>query len=298
MGVPAPFFVLGSQRSGTTMLRLMLNAHSALAVPHETGFITNFYHRLPEYGDLSAYDNRRRLLEDIANTPLVRRGRHLPSIERVLARPAGDYPGLISAIMQDYAESQGKCSWGDKTPYYTGEMEVLYQLFPRAKFIHLVRDGRDVAISQKTISWLPNSLPRIARDWKWKVTLCHKLGSILPGGQFLEVKYENLVLDTEKTLATICRFIGIEFQNGMLNYHVTASHEVPDISQQWHKNSIREPDPAKVSAWRRKMGKSDRIIFEQIAGDTLDIFGYERERLNTTLMSQLKNLYYHTVVRV
>jgi hypothetical protein len=292
-----PFFILGSQRSGTTMLRLMINNHPNLAVPHETAFMTLFYPRLEDYGDLSQRKNAARLLDDIARHPLVARGGHIADKDAILSYRISNFPDLIEAIMTEYAEARGKLRWGDKTPYYTPDIDILWRLFPDCKFIHLVRDGRDVALSLRNISWSSKSIPRLAEDWRWKTTVCHKVGSVLGPEHFLEMKYEDLVRDSERCLRRICDFLDEPFAPEMLSYHQSARDVVPGESIQWHSNSVRAPNPDKLFAWKRELSLADRIIFEQIAGSALDLFGYEREDHHSSLGSKLKSLYYALIVR-
>lgn len=292
-----PFFVLGAQRSGTTMMRLMLNSHGRLAVPHETVFVTQFFRKLDGYGDLRRVENLRRLLDDIADHPLVKRGKLIPDQEAVLAHEPKSYSGLIDAIMTAYAKSQGKARWGDKTPYYTPDIDVLNQIFPRAKFIQVLRDGRDVALSQRDIGWLSNNSFALAQDWRWKTTLCHKVGRSLGPGRYLEVRYEDLVREPETSLRMVCAFLGEEFDPQMLRYHEVADKVVPSESLKWHRNSVRAPDASKIFAWKKKLPKTDRIIFEEVAGDTLEYFGYERAAVDPTFLTKLRKIYYTVVQR-
>ena len=292
-----PFFVLGAQRSGTTMMRLMLNSHRRLAVPHETVFFTQFYRKLESYGDLGEAENRCRLLNDIADHPLVKRGKLIFDKEAVLARESTNYGSLIDAIMTAYAESQGKVRWGDKTPYYTPDIDVLNQIFPQAKFIQVLRDGRDVALSQRDVGWLSNNSFVLAQDWRWKTTVCHKVGRSLGPGRYLELRYEDLVREPEANLRKACEFLGEEFDPQMLHYHEAAKQVVPAESLQWHQNSVRPPDASKIFAWKKALPKTDQIIFEEVAGDTLEYFGYERAPINPTLFTKLRKIYYTVVQR-
>src|SRR5688572_22151706 len=98
-----PFFLLGSQRSGTTMLRLMLNNHPNLAIPHESVFITNYFQRLSDYGDLSNRENARRLLDDVCQHPQVRRGKLIFDRDAILDRKIESYRDFVDAIFQTYA---------------------------------------------------------------------------------------------------------------------------------------------------------------------------------------------------
>lgn len=291
-----PVFLLGSQRSGTTMLRLMLNNHPSLAIPHESAFITIYFRRLKDYGDLAQRENASRLLDDVAKHTLVRRGKLIPDPQAVLARPIRCYRDFIDAIFQSYADSLGKPRWGDKTPFYTEDIDVIYRIFPDAKIIHLVRDGRDVVLSQKSIEWMSSNLTRLALDWRWKVTIAHKVGAAL-GDNFLELRYEDLVNWPEEMLRKICDFIDEPYDPAMLNYSDHAEDVVPAESLKWHRNSIRPPDASQLGKWKTGLSKADRVIFEQVAGETLELFQYEREHLTPTLSSRALKIYYTLLKR-
>ena len=291
-----PVFLLGSQRSGTTMLRLMLNNHPNLAIPHETAFITIYYKKLGSYGDLADKDNARRLLADISQHPLVKRGRLIENPEAILSRPTASYREFIDAIFQAYADSLGKARWGDKTPFYTPDIDVLHRIFPDAKLLHLVRDGRDVVLSQKSIEWMSGNLPKLILDWRWKTTIAHKVGSVL-GNNFLEIRYEDLVRQPEQVLRRICSFIDETYDQAMLSYSDEAQNVVPSASLKWHRNSIRPPDPSRLDRWKTDLARAERVLFEQLAGDTLDLFGYEREHLAPTMASRALKVYYTLLKR-
>jgi hypothetical protein len=293
---PTPFFIVGAQRSGTTMLRLMLNQHPEIVVPFESGFITVFYRKLGKYGELSNAENLRRLLSDIQAYPLVKKGQLIGDPAAVLAHPIHNYADLVRAIFATHAHDKGKQRWGDKTPSYVTDLEVLWALFPGCHIIHMVRDGRDVALSNRSLEWGIRSLPRAAEDWRWKTVLGHKIGTVL-GRHYLELRYEELVLRTEYALGSVCDFLRVPYDSRMLAYPETGAREMPKESLDWHRNSVKAPNPSLVYNWKQNMSIADRIIFEQIAGDALDIFGYEREGQPSTLGSRLKNLYYSTLQR-
>jgi hypothetical protein len=127
--------------------------------------------------------------------------------------------------------------------------------------------------------------------------LCHKVGSVLGPSYFLELRYEDLVRDGEASLRRVCKFLEEPFAPEMLRYHEMAVDVVPTESLQWHQSSVQAPDPRKVYAWKQDMSLADRIIFEQTAGDALELFGYERENRPANLQSRLKGLYYCVVKR-
>jgi len=290
-GQKPPVFVLGSQRSGTTMLRLMLNNHPGLAIPHESAFITIYFKCLGDYGDLACRDNARKLLDDVARHPLVQRGKLIADPEAVLARPIRTYRDFVDAIFHCYAEARGKTRWGDKTPFYTPDIDIIRRIFPDAKIVHLVRDGRDVVLSQKSIEWMSGNLPKLVLDWQWKTTIAHKVGAVM-GQDFLEVRFEDLVCRPEEILRRVCAFIDEDYDPSMLNYSTNAKAVVPSESLKWHRNSVQPPDSTQLHKWKKHLSKSERIVFEQLAGETLELFGYEREHLAPTMASRALKVYY------
>ena len=296
MASKPPFFLLGSQRSGTTMLRLMLNNHPNLAIPHESAFITIYHRKLGQYGDLGNRDNAKRMLEDIMRHPLVQRGKLVADPEAVLARPIGSYRDLVEAVFRSYAAALGKPRWGDKTPFYTDDIDIIRRIFPDAKILHLVRDGRDVVLSQKSIEWMSGNLPKLVLDWQWKTTIAHKVGAVL-GRDFLELRYEDLVREPERSLRAICDFLDEPYDPTMLEYSDSAEAVVPEESLKWHRNSVKAPDPSQLNKWKRGLSKPERILFEQLAGKTLDLFGYEREGLAPTVGSRMLKVYYTLLKR-
>lgn len=278
------------------MLRLMLNNHSSLAIPHESAFITIHFRKLESYGDLSQRENARRLLDDVSRHPLVLRGKLVVDRDAILSRPIATYGDFVDAIFRTYAEALGKPRWGDKTPFYTPDIDIIRTIFPSAKIIHLVRDGRDVVLSQRSIEWMSGNLTKLVLDWQWKATIAHKVGTVL-NGDFLEVRYEDLVCHPETVLRQICNFIDEPYEPAMLNYSEKATDVVPSESLKWHRNSVQPPDPAQLGKWKTRLSRAERVLFEQLAGETLDLFGYEREYLSPTVASRALKVYYTLLKR-
>ena len=279
------------------MLRLMLNCHPKIAVPHETAFITVFLNRCSEYGPLTDPRNASRLLDDIANYHLVVRGGHIKSKKAVLSHEIRSFADLVRAIMAEHARAEGKTRWGDKTPFYTPDIDVLWNLFPGCQFIHLIRDGRDVALSQSGISWLPSNVPQIAADWRHKTTICHKVGSVLPPGHFLEIRYEDLVTQPRR-----CARGDMQLPRRALfgRYALVPRHGragrasgKPEVAPQFGA----APGSGKIGRWKQELSRTDRILFDQIAGETLEQFGYTRERLPSSFASRLRNAVYFGLKR-
>jgi hypothetical protein len=285
-----PVFIVGAQRSGTTVLRLMLNSHPGLAIAFETNFLP-VLDRADTYGDLSEEANRRRLLDDFAEEGRMKEAGLVRDREAILAHHVCDFRGFLEAVFVEYAKLNAKRRWGVKCPGWVTCLDRLWDLFPGCQIIHIVRDGRDVALSLSRVSWGLNHIPRAAEDWRWKVTLGRRMGAMI-ADHYCEVRYEDLVLNPEDSLRAICYFLSEPFEPRMLEYHHEAGKEMPDRSLRWHQTSVSPLDTSKVYEWKRLMSKTDRIIFDQVAGEALELFGYEHERAQPTLASRAKWLYY------
>jgi len=282
--------VVGAQRSGTTMLRLMMNAHPELGIPFEADFLPAY-----EYARDSGYDAAR-VLGHLAQEPLIQKGGIIEDPQQVLDMQPQDFPELVAAAFSAWAANRGKTCWGIKTPGYVTHMDTINQLFPECRFIHIVRDGRDVATSYTNLSWGNSHIVRLAEDWQWKVTLGHKMGRML-GERYLEIRFEQLVLEPEEVLREICAFLALEFSPAMLSYHENATAEMPSDSMKWHQQSVSAPNRDKIGAWQRELSAADQVIFEQVAGEALEMLGYDKLHSRPTLSSRLKYLYLNTLRR-
>ena len=205
--IPAPF-VVGVGRSGTTMLRLMLDAHSELTIPPETHFLPDLIETFesvpvtPEMVFERLTEDRR--WEDFHLDAEALRAR-LEAVEPFDIEP------VLRTFYELYAEKEGKPRWGDKTPNYVDKMGEIEAVLPEARFIHLIRDGRDVAMSRiKRSLKNPPPMARVARNWKRRIRRAQRQGSKL--NHYLELRYEDLILETEATLRTICEFIELPFE--------------------------------------------------------------------------------------
>ena len=288
----SPVFVLGVRRSGTTLLRVMLDRHPQLAVPDESYFIPQLAdrHRGPiDVGDF---------LDDLERLPTLRQWGVDIAAVRPKLRP-GQPPGeAIGAVYEVYAEARGKGRWGDKTPMYMQRLPLLERLFPTAHYVHLVRDGRDCALSFLqmpegivTRSWAhPRDAAGFACQWRAEVTAAHKLGRRV-GGRLLEVRYERLVAEPEDTLRTICGHVGLPYDAGMLDYADSV-----DVTHQPHQQSLKRAPTPGLRDWQAEMGADDVRAFEEVAGDVLAELGYPTSA-QPTLAGRLRRVSYATRVR-
>jgi hypothetical protein len=268
-----PLFVLGVRRSGTTLLRVMLDRNSAIAIPDESYFIPQLAHRHRSTPvDVDAF------LDDVRRLSTLREwGLSADTVAEGL-RP-GMTPGeAIGAVFVAYAGAHGKARWGDKTPLYMQYLPLLERTFPDARFVHLVRDGRDAALSFLSVprgimteGWgHPEDAAGFARLWRTEVEAARALGGRVGPERYLELRYEDLVHDPAAALGRVCAFAGLEFEAGMLDY-VGRSHS----ARKPHQQRLNQPPTAGVRDWRTELGPGDEAAFEATAGGLLAALGYE-----------------------
>ena len=293
-GPPAPF-VVGVGRSGTTLLRLMLDAHPQMAVPPETHFFDNLIEASgrfrfgPEQALAAITEDEHRRWNDfgLGEDELLGRFEAIPHL---------NVSDALRAFYELYSEKQGKPRWGDKTPPYVKRMRRIKRVLPEARFIHVIRDGRDVTLStNKRVIERGHRDPlpaaRSARRWQNRILKARADGPLL--GEYLEVRYEDLVTDTESALRTVCEFAELGFEPIMLRYHETAADRLSEMAGAMpardgrperdagerlkaHALATKPPTEERIEVWRDDMSADDVAEFERVAGELLDDLGYAR----------------------
>jgi len=283
--LPAPF-VVGVNRSGTTLLRMMLDAHPELTVPPETHF-------LPELIDAADAGDATPEALLAAITSQREWGDFGLTEEQLLEAFRAQDPltagGALRSFYEAYAERVGKPRWGEKTPIYVKSMRKIQGALPEARFVHVIRDGRDVALSIRDRATKEHTIEAIAERWVRRITRARAQSKRLD--HYLEIRYEALILDTEPTLRQVLDFLELPWDDAVLDYHERSAarleemkRELPDQGKRTtlsverrmktHARTTEKPDPKRVSRWRESMGRADRETFESIAGDLLKELGY------------------------
>ncbi len=214
-----PLLIVGMQRSGTKLLRDLLNQHPQVGIPRvETHFIPWFvrrYAEAPAVDDEPAFD---RFYSDFTRTTFFQnmqaRGQTISQEQLAAAVETPGWAGIFSAILRLF-RPPGKpadAAWGDKTPTYLFHMPLLKELFPGARFLHIIRDPRDYAMSVNK-TWGKHML-RAAVDWRRGVEQGRASGRSL-GADYKEVLYETLLSRPQEVLEDVCAFIGLEFVSQM-----------------------------------------------------------------------------------
>jgi hypothetical protein len=253
-----PFFIVGVPRSGTTLLRQMLRGHPRLAIPRESHFVP---HALASASGAAALDvilTSRQFAEWGVDADAVRRRAH-----------AGDLTpaDAVRAAFEAYAESEGKPRWGDKTPAYVLHMPQIATAFPGAAFVHIIRDGREVAASLRDAWWGADDILLAAHQWRRIIGAARAAAATLPASQYLEVRYADLVADPEAELVRILGWLGEEMADGLLDYTDRAVSEQPALPTE-HRHLL-EPPRRGTRDWRAGCSPAEQARVEALLAPTL-----------------------------
>jgi hypothetical protein len=240
-------FLIGCSRSGTTLLRAMLDAHPQLAVPPESHF--------------ALAPDGRALRRALRREPWFRHwGIEAPDLGGLEVADA------VRAVFAAYAAAHGKPRYADKTPHYVSHLPLLGKRFPEARFVHVVRDGRDVALSLLEVPWGPDDVEGAARHWRRRVLEGRDAG--LGPDRYREVRYEALVADPERELRALAAWLELPYDAAMLD------HRVPIVPYPEHHRRLALAPTRGLRDWRREMSAADAAWFEAVAGDALAELGY------------------------
>lgn len=250
-----------------------------MRVPRESHFLIDLMKTFPFEVRLRAEDLRS-AYRIITSHPRWRAwGVEDTDLEVLLLSVEGPTLAELIDLIYRRLNSDGKPRWGDKTPRYLREMRRLSALFPSAQFIHVIRDGRDVCISLRDAGWQGRHIGLRAHYWWKRVRTAKEAGKKLGPTRYLEVKYEDLVLQTEQTLVRVCEFLGEEYDERMPGFYMRANEEISpgERKRGTHAKTTRPPQPTDARRWERELGPFQTAIVEIIAGGMLDYAGYPRK---------------------
>jgi len=270
-------FMFGFERSGTTLLSMMVGAHAQIAVPlSTTGLWYRYAERVAEYRNLADEQSVARIVADLLDEKRIQMWDVDLRAEDILPRVLpGSYASIVDAFHQLYAESKGKHAWSSMDISTLYRMERANEWFPSARFLQIVRDGRDVALSHETYKYGIWSTSEVASRWANDVSTSIRMGAMIGPARYKIIRYEDLVLEPEKTLRDICSYAGVEYDDGMLNYPRMVEKKVPPDRRFLWPELSEPPKRSKTFRWKRKMSETKRIVFESRAKRLLDELDYE-----------------------
>lgn len=279
---PPFFFILSRPRTGSTLLRTMLDAHPDTLVPPECQFVVNLY---PKYGRTRGW-TRERLVAftaDLAKEPLFRTWQlDIRELRKRLLSdsPPASYADLCRAVYLSYRSFYDKgqvLALGDKNPGHVLHLSLLRKLYPDARFIHLLRDYRDNHLSLVKAGFEFPSIGYTTAKWVHFYRLVARHEARAPS-QFLTLHYENLVADPGRELARVCNFIGVDFDERMLNYYRKKEQLLTAYRgtrfEELHSGILEPPRVRHIGLWRNQLDRHQVNVADFVAGTVGDQAGY------------------------
>lgn len=278
--IPAPFFIIGAARSGNTLLRALLVGHPQIAIPPESYVLPRLVEKWEHLSFLRWDDLVRVVIGTFQSHPefftwnvdlsaVYRKALAIDKRDRSLA-------AMIDLIYRHYATEvfPGARVWGDKTPFNTENYRAILRLFPQARYIHILRDGRDAVSSALEAGLFEGDVERASREWLLRVRSARELSRHVDKSRFLEVRYERLVADTLSVLQEVCNFLGLPFAEQMAA-HEDVFGSLGDAKHYAHHANLARPITAEsVGKWRQRLTDDQKAIVNRALGRELRQYGY------------------------
>lgn len=278
-----PFFILGSGRNGSTLLSMILNGHSKIFISNEQFALHYAAIRFQLYNFLIWRDLVKLVIGEFADSKnnqawntnfnvLYSRLYNLPKAER-------SFQKIIDEIIKEVALQNGEsfCIWGDKSPPTTQFLQYIYRIYPKSKYIFLIRDGRDVASSYREggqeLFGALSHLEHAAATWKKSINQWDWLKKRVTSKQLWEVRYEDLVENPENTIKNLLTFLELPIENGMLNFG-------PMVKKRWvldipfHQGLAQPINNNSIGKWKENLTDEDLSLIMPILEKSLKEYHY------------------------
>ena len=282
---------IGTQRSGSNLLRVMLNQLPQVSAPHPPHILRTFFPLIPQYGDLNNDKNFKVLVADVCrwvNGNPVPWGDYRADTDRIFDLcEKRTLTEVFSKVYIDKAKHDGASLWCCKsmeTVIYLDELEAS-GLDPF--YIYLFRDGRDVALSFKKVIVGPKHIYSLAKKWHEEQQLSLKLSKNIDPSRIISIRYEDLIHEPHKILEELCSKLELPFTELIFDYMKSSESKAAAESGKMWVNLLKPVMNDNFNKFRKEMPENDILIFESVAGDSLDQLGYDlvfkkSERLNFT----------------
>jgi hypothetical protein len=295
-GLPPFPFVVGCHRSGLTLLRAMCESHPDLAIGAESRWLLT-----ARPARVEAFTPAGFVAQIYADEQFRRWGLSRAAVELSFhATPPRTYVDAVRHVYTLWAAQRGRGRYGDKTADHVLGLDAITALFPEAKIVHVVRDGRDVAASFLELGW-SDKIEHAALHWRQRVLQGRHARDLLGPARYHEVRYEELVAQPERTLRALCDAIALPFHPAMLR-HQRAAAGVARTEPTANRNRyLGRPVMPGLRDWRRDLPAAAVDRFEVVAADALVELGYElrtaptqNKALGTRLAARRQWLSWHS----
>lgn len=288
-----PIFIVGANRSGTTLLRLILNAHSNIAIPDEIQYFKSRGIARWRQPGMTSEEYARFVRRFLRVNCRSLTGLDVGRLENgLLSYPEIDLRHPYRAALSSWAHLQGKGRWGEKTPGNLFYADVIHDMFPSARFIYIVRDPRAGVSSMMNVPFFPrdvvfNAMNRRKHNMEGRTYL----EKYVPGSQRITVRYEDLVTDPIRTINHICTFVRVPFEKQMLQFHVDADRFMNEEAVVTYNVSATRPILRdQKEAWRNYLSKEDIAFVECICREEMLRYGYPPDGVELTLRQKIELL--------
>jgi hypothetical protein len=276
-----PVIMIGVRRSGSNLLRVMLNEAPGIVAPHPPHILMRLMPLLPVYGDLTRPANFEVLVDDVCRlvelNPVPWEGVTLERGEIIKRCRKPSLVDVYGAVYDLAMETWGARDWVCKSVENVLYVEQIEASFTAPKYVYLYRDGRDVAVSMRKAIIGEKHMYHMAREWAHiqRVALAHR--AKIPAQRFLSVSYEDLTMKSEETVRRLCAFLEVPYSERMLEFHKSdESKRTAEKSSNLWGNVAKPLMANNTRKFLREASELDLNIFESVAGDVLDALGYER----------------------
>lgn len=281
-----PIFVVGYQRSGTTLLQSLLGAHPRIAAPPELHFWFRIVDLADHWGDLCVDSRAAAVVHELLDAPLGMlddAGFDDAELTAAFLRTDRSYAALLDTVMSDFARRQGKQRWSEKSPYQRPAQ--IWSLLPDAQVLHIVRDPRDVAASEaETFRRLP--------AWRAAERVCHFTERSMSDAvgaaadAYRRVRYEDLAADPERVMAEVCAFLGEDFPDQLVTASRTATSAIPASTTPWQREAA-EPIRPPRSNWASRLDARQRALVCAVVSDLLPVLDYPPSPANLVKIGRI-----------
>lgn len=276
-----PVFMIGTQRSGSNLLRLMMNQLKDVASPHPPHILERMFPLMDNYDDLNSDENFKMLVDDVCRlielNPVEWSGMNFDRDEVMSRAKERSLMSVYGVVYNLYAESQGAKTWCCKSMANINFIDEIEDYFDHPKYVYLYRDGRDVALSFQKAVVGEKHIYNIAKDWTETQEKALKLQELIDEKYFYSVSYEQLTQQPEETARSLCAFLNTEYVPDMLDFHKTSEAINAAKSSELWGNVISPIIKDNSKKYKKEMSSKDIRIFESVAGSILDQLGYERD---------------------
>ncbi|ASC72054.1 hypothetical protein XM38_030080 [Halomicronema hongdechloris C2206] len=273
-----PIFIVGVPRSGTTLMTTLLSAHARVAISPETHFLDEWLPRYQHWCALERADHFQQFWQNWSSSQRFSYFGVDPEqvFQRLQAQPAINFKVIFQSLLEEYAISQGKSRWGEKTPMHYRHLQTLLNWYPNARVIWMIRDPRATVASLLPLAWASNSARSNAQHWLGSLHLFETRWR--RDHRVLLVRYEDLVTVPESTLVQVCKFIGEVYDPSMITNR--SEQTCPVINRcSWAERHLKQAlqpiSQQGLHKWKRRLSRRQVVNIELITRSKLETYGYQ-----------------------